>query len=576
MYFRLKKTKTTPVLQLVESYRDKEGKPRQKILLSLGDIDIAPSLWKTLAVEVENHLLGTPSLFEMDPNVRKWVDLIVRELERRESSPSAYISIDPKKITHECSTELGPELVVQKAWDTLGLTPILHSCGFNPTQIDRAFISIVNRLISPVRTTSIPDLLNRKLQISKDTFYRTSDVLLKYKEEIETALATKEQELFSLKRTILLYDMTNTFFEGESLKNPKSRRGASKEKRFDAPLLACGMVLDEEGFLIRHEVFPGNTADCTTLEGMLDKLHSNMDKPPTVIIDSGFATKANLKMLKEKNFDYITVGKRPSRKSYNEEIKSLSFSTITGRDNKEPVEIAMQDIDDERIVFCKSHKRGLKEEAILSRAEDRFLADLTKLKTSLEAGRLKKKEVVERKIGRLQERHHRVSRYYELSLAEGTLNYKRLEEEFELAKSFHGYYHLRSSRKDLSAEEIWKIYIMLTRVESGFRTLKSTLGLRPIFHQREDRSDGHIFITVLAYHLLRWIEQMLSLSDQNISWLTARRILQTHCYTTIVCPLENGKTYRQRTAGTPDNQQKSIYSALKVEWDNLPRYSSTY
>jgi len=166
--------------------------------------------------------------------------------------------------------------------------------------------------------------------------------------------------------------------------------------------------------------------------------------------------------------------------------------------------------------------------------------------------------------------------YYELSLAEGTLNYKRLEEEFELAKSFHGYYHLRSSRKDLSAEEIWKIYILLTRVESGFRALKSTLGLRPIFHQREDRSDGHIFITILAYHLLRWIEQMLSLSDQNISWLTARRTLQTHSYTTIVCPLENGKTYRQRTAGNPDHQQKSIYSALILEWDNLPRYSSTY
>ena len=424
MYFRLKKTKTTPVLQLVESYRNKEGKPRQKILLSLGNIDIDPSLWKILAVEVENHLLGTPSMLEIDPSVRKWVDFIVRELSLCSSSPSAYIAIDPKKITHENSTELGPELVVKKAWETLGLTPILRSCRLNPTQIDRAFISIANRLISPcsenallpwVRTTSIPDLLSRKLQISKDTFYRTSDLLLKHKEKIETALATKEQELFSLKRTILLYDMTNTFFEGESLKNPKSSRGASKEKRFDAPLLACGMVLDEEGFLIKHEVFPGNTADCTTLEGMLDKLHSNAEKPPTVIIDSGFATKANLKMLKEKNFDFITVGKRSSRKSYHEELKSLSFSTITGRNNKEPVEIAMQDIDGERIVFCKSQKRGKKEEAILSRAEDRFLADLTKLKTSIEAGRLKKKEVIERKVGRLQERHHRVSRYYELS-----------------------------------------------------------------------------------------------------------------------------------------------------------------
>jgi len=148
-------------------------------------------------------------MLEIDLSVRKWVDFIVRELEHRESSSSAYIAIDPKKITHENSTELGPELVVKKAWETLGLTPILRSCRLNPTQIDRAFISIANRLISPcsenallpwVRTTSIPDLLSRKLQISKDTFYRTSDLLLKHKEKIETALATKEQELFSLKK----------------------------------------------------------------------------------------------------------------------------------------------------------------------------------------------------------------------------------------------------------------------------------------------------------------------------------------------------------------------------------------
>jgi len=586
MYFRLKKTKTTPVLQLVESYRNKEGNPRQKILLSLGDVDIAPSLWKILAEEIENHLKGTPSFLELEPEILKWVDLIVKELGHKKPISSIHISINPEEITHENSTELGPELVVKRAWEALGLDSILCSCKLNPTQINRAFLSIANRLISPcsenallpwIKTTSFSDLFNNKrLQISKDAFYRISDLLLKKKENIERALAKKEKDLFSLKRTILLYDTTNTFFEGECLKNPKARRGSSKEKRFDAPLLACGIVLDENGFLIKHETFPGNTADCTTLEDMISKLHAEGEPSPTIIIDSGFATKANLQMLKEKNFDYITVGKRTSRSTYSEEISKLSFSVITGREKKEPVEIATQDIGDERIVFCRSKKRGKKEEAILSKAEDRFLIDLNKLKANIEKGAIKNKEKIERKIGRLQERHSRVTRYYKLELGEKALSYKRLEEEFESAKFFHGYYYLRSSRKDLSAEEIWKIYIMLTRVESGFRTLKSTLGLRPIFHQKEDRCDGHIFLTILAYHLLRWIEHTLSLSEKNSSWLATRRILQTHCYTTIVCPMQNGKVYRQRSAGTPDNQQKSIYSALQVNWRQLPRYVSTY
>ena len=113
--------------------------------------------------------------------------------------------------------------------------------------------------------------------------------------------------------------------------------------------------------------------------------------------------------------------------------------------------------------------------------------------------------------------------------------------------------------------------MMLTRVEAGFKALKSNLGLRPIFHHREDRCDSHIFITVLAYRILHWIEYTLRQKGDTRSWTTIRRILQTHSYTTITCPDEGGNIYHIRAPGIPDIHQMEIYDALGVCWKNLPR-----
>ena len=142
---------------------------------------------------------------------------------------------------------------------------------------------------------------------------------------------------------------------------------------------------------------------------------------------------------------------------------------------------------------------------------------------------------------------------------------------FERTDPLFGTYYLRCSRKGLKADEIWRLYIMLTRVEAGFKTLKSDLGLRPIYHRREDRTDSHLFITILAYHLLNWIEYSLRIQGDHRSWKTIRRILQTHRYTTIVCPTTNGTTLTIRTPGEPDSRQRAIYQALKINYQNLPR-----
>ena len=157
-----------------------------------------------------------------------------------------------------------------------------------------------------------------------------------------------------------------------------------------------------------------------------------------------------------------------------------------------------------------------------------------------------------------------------------TLSWKRLDEKYETAFESSGNYTLRSSRKDLTQEKIWNLYMTLNQVESGFKVLKSHLGLRPIYHHREDRCDSHIFITILAYRLLHYIEYCLKKQKETRSWPMIRRLLRTHAYTTIILPSQNGKTFHLRVPGQPDFEQIQIYELLQINYRQLPKRSLSF
>lgn len=591
MFFRMTKTRTTPVLQLIRSFRDSEGRPCQKVVLSLGDPNLPKNLWKPVARELGDRLKGIKSLFTCSDEVEEWVEWILPQLERKQNQSKKIqdlISIHPSKITHRHSTDLGPILLAHRAWEDLDITSLLTRLGFRMTEIRDVAISVINRLIDPcsenglsewVKTTSMEDLWGYPFRkLSKDRFYRIADKLLENKTQIERALSKKEESLFSLDRTFYLYDLTNTYLEGSGNQNAKAKRGNSKEKRKDCPLVALGLVLDREGFVIQHQTFSGNTHDSKTLIPMVEGLESD-ERPNSssiVIVDSGLASEENLKMLKSKNYDYLVVGKRPTRIAFEHEFATLPFSKITGREEKNAVEVAIKEEATETLVLCKSASRGEKEKAIFSQAEERLIKDLEKLKNSIDKKRLKTKEVIERRIGKLLGKHSRAGRYYIVDLIEQksgevSLKWGRKDELYKRDDPLFGTYYLRCSKKGLKADEIWRLYIMLTRVEAGFKTLKSDLGLRPIYHRREDRTDSHLFITILAYHLLNWIEYSLKAQGDQRSWKTIRRILQTHRYTTIVCPTTNGTTLTIRAPGEPDSRQRAIYQALKINYQDLPR-----
>jgi transposase len=593
MYFRWKHTSTGKSVQLVESYRNEENNPRQRILLSIGGPFLPEAQWQLLAEEIHNRLHGILTILEPPEEVSGWVEKIIHMLQQknmgeqsRKVSETKIIQVLPEAITHEKTAELGPLLAVKQAWESLNMPGILKDLSFSETQIQTAAASVFNRLIDPssehallswLKTTSFNDLFPSYRPHSKDKYYRIADLLLKHKEAVESHLAHTEESLFNIDRSIYLYDLTNTYFEGECLQIPKAKRGHSKEKRNDAPLLGVGLVFDREGFPLHHNVFSGNLNDHQALLPVILKLdQQRFHKKPTIILDGGFSSESNLQMLIERGYDYIVVGKRPQRLAYTEDFISSDLKEIPNRENKPSVKILYKDTDKERIVLCKSAGREAKERAISSHAENRLLNDLDRFQKRMQKGRLQDRLKAERSLGRIMERHPRAARFYHIEITlsdEGRLklHFQRLDATSQQVQELSGCYFLRCSRKDLSHEEIWHLYMMLTRVEAGFKALKSTLGLRPIFHHREDRCESHVFITILAYHLLHWIEHKLRLAGDRRSWPTIRRVLQTHAYTTIVCPTVDDGMCRLRVPGTPDIEQKKIYQLLGVNISKLPR-----
>ena len=611
MFFREKKTSRNPVLQLVETHRNAQGKVKQSVVISLGGCRVPDEYRKAVACEVTHRMAGYQRLLPHDdPNIADWTRRVLERLEQagklagvtheeQEHSGDAREQIRVADVEHERGVELGPSLVLLQAWKALELDAFLSERGFSEERLATAKVSVLNRLIEPcsenelvnwVGTTGLGDLLNVQTDTwGEDRFYRISDKLLAAQPKLEKHLRERECDLFNLERTILLYDLTNSYFEGAAEGNALARRSVnSKEKRSDCPLISVGIVLDTEGFVLTHKVFTGNTSDCRTLLDAVADLQrvAGPGPRPVVIVDGGMATESNLKALVEKGYDYVVNGKRQTRTQFAADfLDAAAFKRVEGRGRNSsvvPVFVRRLSDGDESIVLCRSDGRRDKEDAIQDAAERKLVEQLEKLearilrndpKLKLEQGAA----MVNRAIGRTTSRTTRASKLYRIDYNhdERTLDFERREAAWDNARQLHGCYHLRSTL-ELPDEDLWKMYITLTRVEDAFRHMKSDLGLRPFRHQTADRCRAHIWITILAYRLLRWTEYSLKLAGYSCTWRTLRRRLQTHCIATLIIPTGANREIQTRKAGRPNEVQKLVYSLLGIDWKSLPVRTKTY
>jgi len=583
------KGKTYTNYLLVESVHTPKG-PRQRTICSLGSLEPAPAeQWLALAHRLESALRGQLSLQPSDAKFQALLKTARRGGRRRRGSVAAagaLVEVDTDRVEVEQARSAGAVHVGHQMWQRLGLDRILGQAGLSEQACRLSELMTLNRLIAQsselampdwVRRTAMGDILGADFaELNEDKLYRNLDALHPNRELIERELAERERGLFNLDETFYLYDLTSTYFEGEPGRNPQAKRGYSRDKRPDCKQVVVGLVLDRNGFSKAHEIFDGNVQDRATVGHMLDVLEKRVGKKPasTVIVDRGMAYEENLDEIRKRNYHYIVAGRQPERNQWLDELEQEEGweeviripSPRNPFQKKTKVEIKREHKGDEVIILCRSEGRQDKDRAIREKQEGRLLKDLERLTQRVERGHLKQADKINQAIGRLKERYPRVARYYaiEHDVKGKTLSWREDSVKKAIALRLDGSYVLKTDRPDLTAEEIWRTYILLTRVEDAFRDMKSPLMERPIFHQLERRTQTHIFLCVLAYHLLAVIEQRFLDQGIHTSWGTLRDQLSTHQVVTVALPTESAGVLRIRKGTTPESTHRQIYQTLAV------------
>ena len=571
--------------RLVKSFRIGD-KVSQRTIMVMQDIRLPKNQWQELANAIEAMIQGQEVLFidkDVQKEARRWFNAYLT------ASAKQSVSVQPKdaadfeeisisSVANHHPKSIGAEHIALSMYRELGFDKMFRQLGFNQKQMNDAALSILGRMLEPGSEhataiwsrsqTGLGELLGTDFsKLSHNTLYRITDQIYKHKEYLEQELRKTECNLFNLEESIFLYDLTNTYMEGVAPGISKARFGHSKEKRYDCRLLTLGMVIDDQGFPKRTKVMEGSVSEPSTLQEMIDYLSADNDKKPiTVIVDAGISSEDNLKYLREQGYNYICVARNKAVKP--EQIDETKFVSVPNKGNNE-IQTQIFKTEDESILYCKSTKMGLKETAMQEKFCSRFEAELDKIKASLASKRGKRKyEYVQERVIRLRERFKSVSSFYAINIEHEDGKARSLsytcDRKDDLENKYSGSYCLRTSHMNLSNEKIWSLYTLLNTVESAFRTLKTDLNFRPVYHQKESRAEAHLFIAVLAYHIVNAIRHRLSDSDITLSWSSLRNMMRNHQLILTSLQSKDGKTITIRDTSVPEESHTQIYKALNL------------
>lgn len=577
---------------LVESVRTEKG-PRQRTLLYIGsEIELPEGDHKLLAQRIEGIIKGEqPLLPYPDPIERlaqgyatQIIDRLSTSndrhlLQKNEELEPEFVSINVNSIEKSNPRSVGAEDLMLKMANQLELPKQLKKLGLSATDASIALGSIIARAVYPdserstyawlCNNSGLGELIDFDFNNSPlGKLYKVSDTLLRHKNALENHLETVECKFHGYDSTIALYDLTNTYMEGQNKSNPKAKHGVSKEKRNDCPLVTMGLVMNEHGFLHRTSILPGNASEPKTLEQMIKNLsvHHSLFKP-TIVLDAGIATDDNLTWLRGNGYTYVVSARQdaPSTDLDGElqEVGDLNnfvkAALIKSEDNSE-----------EKWLYCESEAKAAVALEMKQSFRRRYEEELKKLSDGLSKpkGRKKLAKVIER-IGRLKEKHKRISGCYEVNVIASEDNSTAISVEWKvndekMSDKLTGSYFLRTNLVNKGAKELWQLYNTLRRVEDAFRFMKSSLGLRPVYHQKERRVEGHLWITILAYHLIQQCLYQLSKQGINHQWKTIRKIMKGRVRVTMQAKTEDEKTLYYRSTTKAENRQKEIYKALNL------------
>jgi transposase len=565
---------------LVETGRTPDG-PRQRTLCYLGELNSSAQARWLKTIEVFNEQ-GEAQQLRLFPS----------HVEAPADDPQvARVLLNQVRL--ERTRQFGAGWLGLELWRRLELDRFFQE-AVDEQEADVPWSRVtavlaINRLCAPgselaieqrwYPSTALDDLLGiEEGKINDTRLYRCLDRILPHKTKLERHLKQRYGELFGAEFDVLLYDLTSSYVEGAAEKNPMMRRGYSRDHRPDCEQVVIALIVNSEGFPFSYETFDGNRADVSTMEAILRMVERKYGKARRIwVFDRGIVSEDNLAAIRRRGGQYLAGTPRSQMKQFEEELLKDDWTQV--RPEVEVKKVALPQ-GEETFILCRTSGRKGKEKAIRNRFSNRMENALQCLAKTIETGRLKDRNKMERRLGRIQASHPQVNDLYEVAVRdtpEGVRLHWAIKEDRQVWRGLReGAYMLRTNLQAGTAEELWSRYMQLTEAEASFRALKSELSIRPLFHQLEPRVKAHVMVAFLGYALWVTLKHLLkrraaivlqpSVSGVNnaqpLSAMKALALLSTLQSADIVLPTTDGREIRLRRITEPTAEQKSLLQQL--------------
>ncbi len=578
--------------RLVESYRNETGRICHRTILNVGFLDdeLTPEQLNVIARTLTDMYQQKQTIFpQTDPLISKWVaelwGKIVggKRLDLTAYDPNSRL-VNADTLSHSNVREMGAEWMCYNTWQQLDLDKVLIDNGFSEHEVQLAQTQVISRAVNPASELATARWIQENSAVmeltgydpekmNKDRLYKSALKLSSVKEKLEHHLSQKTNELFDIQDKIMLYDLTNTYFEGEKRNSTLAKYGRSKEKRSDCKLVVLALVVNIFGFIKHSSVHEGNFSDCKDIEKVIDSLdYATGTNKPVVVLDAGIATKENLAIIRNKGYHYLCVS-RTKLKNYVFDPSRL----VVYLETKSKKEVVLKKIlNPEYTDYCleiTSEMKAKKEQGMKTQFEMRYEDELSKIKASLtKKGGVKLADKVNQRIGRAKQKYPSAQGRYDIQLSYDEkkknvteLVWTRIEKKDKDAMDNLGKYFVRTSMDMKDEVIVWNVYNTIREIESTFRTLKTDLDLRPIYHKKDESTIAHLNLGLLAYWLVNTIRRQLKRSGINHSWTEIVRIGNTQKIITTSGYNKAGKEIVLRKCSEPDTKLKALQIALKIK-----------
>ena len=559
--------------QLVESLRTARG-PRHRVVAYLGELASGERRgWARLGRTLD----GKP--------VSKLRQLTLFEGPDEGEAVPEEVEVSLHGVRVARTRDFGEVFLAYSLWRILELDEVLgetlsggrERIGFEVM----ACLLTIARLVEPsselhvedtwYRRTALADLLGVEVEsVHHDRLYRTLDAVLPLKEKIEKHLKRRAESLFEGDFEILLYDVTSTYFEGMAADNPQAKRGHSRDHRADCKQVCIALVVRPDGFPLGFEVFDGNRTDVTTLEDIVNAMEAKYGRARRIwVLDRGIVSEANLAFLRDRGGAYVVGTPRKMLKAYEAHLLTQGWSEV--RPGVE-VKLLISPEGPETFVLCRSAERREKEKAIHERFARRIEEGLASLARRLAKARTRcDLGAVQRQIGRLLGRNSRAAGAFRVEVTPDPARPAGVKAEWsrvgsweEWSSASEGCYLLRTNLTDLGPEELWRTYTQLTDVEEAFRTQKSELRIRPIWHHREHRVQGHILFCFLAYVLWKTLQLWMERSGLGRGVRTVLEEFARIKANDVILRTTQGRDIKLCCVTQPDKAQQVLLERLGI------------